>query len=141
MFHIYVGSYTDDVTTLLFDPDTKTLISVATVTVGFHPSWLAFHPSDSSIVFAGLEQPEGEVATVKFDKDGQGTVLGKVKSGGHSPCALVVTPSEVLVGNVRVSRSSRRFGADLRVQSTWEAHLRRFRSRTTRQDSLETSCG
>ena len=103
VFYIYVGSYTNEIYTLAFDPDTPSLALVSTLTVGFHPSWLTVHPRDPSIVFAGIEQAEGLIVAVKFDKHGQGTVLGSVSSGGSSPCTLLATDSELLIGNVRTS--------------------------------------
>jgi hypothetical protein len=100
VFHIYVGSYTNEISTLVFDPETPSLALVSSLTVGFHPSWLAPHPTDPSIVFAGLEQTDGQIVAVKFDKHGHGAVLGHVPSGGGSPCTLLATDSELLIGNV-----------------------------------------
>ena len=105
-FHIYVGSYTNEIYTLAFDPDAPSLTLVSTLTVGFHPSWLTPHPNDSSIIFAGLEQTDGKIVAVKYDDKGHGTLLGSVSSGGGSPCTLVATDSELLVGNVRLSQGS-----------------------------------
>ncbi|EKM53704.1 uncharacterized protein PHACADRAFT_125622 [Phanerochaete carnosa HHB-10118-sp] len=99
VFHIYVGSYTNEIYTLAFDPDVPSLTLVSTLTVGFHPSWLTRHPKDASVVFAGLEQADGKIAAVKFDDKGHGTLLGSVSSGGGSPCTLVATDSELLIGN------------------------------------------
>lgn len=99
VFHIYVGSYTNEIYTLAFDPDAPSLSLASTLTVGFHPSWLAAHPSDPSIVFAGIEQTEGEIVVVKFDEGGRGSLLGRVSSGGASPCTLVATDTELLVCN------------------------------------------
>lgn len=103
VFHIYVGSYTNEIYTLAFDPDAPSLTLVSTLTVGFHPSWLAAHPTDPSVVFAGIEQTEGEIVAVKFDEAGHGSLLGRVSSGGASPCSLVAADAELLIGNVRTS--------------------------------------
>ena len=107
VFHIYVGSYTDEIYTLAFDPAGPSLSLVSALTVGFHPSWLARHPLDASIIFTGLEETDGKIVAVKYDDKGHGTLLGSVSSGGGSPCNLVATDSELLVGNVRpLSRPS-----------------------------------
>ena len=100
VFHIYVGSYTNEIYTLAFDPEAPSLTLVSALTVGFHPSWLTAHPSDPSVVFTGIEQTDGQIVTVKFDKNGQGTILGSVSSGGGSPCNLLAIESELLIGNV-----------------------------------------
>jgi len=97
---ILVGSYTNDVYTLKFDPDASSLTLASSVEVGFHPSWITPHPKDASIVFAGLEQPDGKIVSVKFDGEGRGTLLGGVPSGGADPCSLLAVGDEVLVGNV-----------------------------------------
>ncbi|GJE98198.1 lactonase [Phanerochaete sordida] len=99
VFHIYVGSYTNEIYTLAFDPAAPSLTLVSALTVGFHPSWLARHPQDASIIFTGLEETDGKIVAVKYDDKGHGTVLGSVSSGGGSPCNLVATDSELLVGN------------------------------------------
>lgn len=114
-FHIYIGSYTNEIYTLAFDPDTLSLTLVSTLTVGFHPSWLTPHPKDPSIVFAGLEQTDGKIVAVKFDDEGHGTLLGSVSSGGGGPCSLVETDSELLVGNVRLSQGIPIQSLDLRI--------------------------
>lgn len=101
VFHIYVGSYTHEIYTLAFDPDAPSLTLVDSLTVGFHPSWLTPHPTDKSIVFAGIEQTDGKIAAVKFDERGHGTLLGSVSSGGGSPCCILATEEELLIGNVR----------------------------------------
>ena len=45
-------------------------------------------------------------ANATTDDNGHGTLLGSVSSGGGSPCTLLATDSEVLVGNVRLSQGS-----------------------------------
>jgi hypothetical protein len=108
---ILVGSYTDQITTLVFtegvDGASAKLEHKGAVTVGHHPSWLAVHPAstkEKTIVFTGLEQSEGIIAAVEFDADGNGKVVGQTTSGGRDPCTLDVTKDgkEVVVGNVRV---------------------------------------
>ena len=102
VLHIYVGSYTNEIFTIAFDPEAPSLTLVSTLTVGFHPSWLTPHSSDPSVIFAGIEQTDGQIVAVKYDETGRGNLLGRTSSGGGCPCSLVTTDTEMLVGNVRV---------------------------------------
>jgi len=99
-FQILVGSYTDEIYTLLFDDARGSLDVVSTVKVGHHPSWIAFHPSDRSIVFTALEQSDGTAMALRFDEEGRGEVICKTESGGKDPCSLVATADELLIANV-----------------------------------------
>ena len=99
-YTILAGSYSDQVYTLSFDSDTPSLSLTSSVTVGHHPSWITQHPKDPSLVFAGVEQADGKVATLKFDETGKGSVIGEVPSGGADPCTLVPAGEELIVGNV-----------------------------------------
>ncbi|KAK7012260.1 3-carboxy-cis,cis-mucoante lactonizing enzyme [Favolaschia claudopus] len=94
---ILVASYTHSVQALSFDG--STLTALAPVEVGFHPSWIEFHPSDPSLVFAGLEQTEGKVVAIKYDEHGNGTVVAETTSGGADPCSLTVTENRLFVAN------------------------------------------
>ncbi|KAJ7876823.1 Lactonase, 7-bladed beta-propeller-domain-containing protein [Mycena leptocephala] len=96
---IFVASYTQSVQTLAFDASASTLTTQSTVEVGDHPSWLEFHPSDRSLVFAGLEETEGKVVAVKYDESGNGTVVAVASSGGADPCSLVATENRLFVAN------------------------------------------
>lgn len=104
-YHIVVGTYTDSVNTLTFDPKKpadEALSLSSTLPVGFHPSWVERHPTDPSLVFTSLEQPEGLLLALRYEaQTGVGKVLASIPSGGHSPCSILVTEEEVLVGNVR----------------------------------------
>jgi len=99
-FQILVGSYTDEIYTLLFDDARGSLEVVSTVKVGHHPSWIAFHPSDRSIVFTALEQSDGTAMALRFDEEGRGEVICKTESGGKDPCSVVATADELLIANV-----------------------------------------
>lgn len=99
-FQILVGSYTDEIYTLLFDDARGSLDVVSTVKVGYHPSWISFHPNDRSIVFTGLEQSDGTAMTLRFDEEGKGEVICKTQSGGKDPCSLLATADEFLIANV-----------------------------------------
>ncbi|CCM01018.1 uncharacterized protein FIBRA_03066 [Fibroporia radiculosa] len=98
-YRILVGSYTNEIYTISFDSNASTLSLVSSVAVGHHPSWIAPHPTDSSIIFAGLEQSEGAVVTVKYDRGGKGTLIGTVPSSGADPCTLLAVGTDLLVGN------------------------------------------
>ena len=102
VYHIYVGSYTDQISTLVFDPQAASLTLESSLTAGHHPSWLTRHPTDRSLIFTGLEQSNGQIVAVKYDKKGHGTIVGIVPGGGADPCNLTATSSDVLVGNVRL---------------------------------------
>lgn len=99
-FRILVASYTNEISTLSFDPTDGTLKVVSAVTVGHHPSWITPHPEDSSLIFAGLEQSDGKVVVVKYDESGKGEVVAEAPSGGQDPCSLLATNDELLIANV-----------------------------------------
>lgn len=101
---IYVGSYTDAVYTLEFHPspadsDSPTLSLLGKTQVGSGPSWIARHPSDKSLVFAVLEQENGEIAVIKYGDEAEGVVVARARSGGSDPCSLLATEDELLIAN------------------------------------------
>ncbi|KAG2158574.1 Lactonase, 7-bladed beta-propeller-domain-containing protein [Suillus bovinus] len=103
---ILVASYTDSIYTLSFDPapstGSPTLNLLAQTIVGHHPSWIASHPSNKSIIYAGVEQADGEIAVIKYGKGGtveEGEVVARASSGGADPCTLLVTEDELIIGN------------------------------------------
>ncbi|KAG1734509.1 Lactonase, 7-bladed beta-propeller-domain-containing protein [Suillus lakei] len=103
---ILVASYTDSIYTLSFDPTpsagSPTLNLLARTPVGYHPSWIASHPSNKSLIYTGLEQADGEVVAIKYGKGGTiegGDVVARAKSGGADPCTLLVTEDELIIGN------------------------------------------
>ncbi|KAK7691939.1 hypothetical protein QCA50_005344 [Cerrena zonata] len=98
-YTILVGSYSDQVYTLSFDLDKPSLSLISSVYVGHHPSWITQHPKDPSTIFAGVEQADGKIVTLVFNKSGEGVVVGEVPSGGADPCTLVVVNDELVVGN------------------------------------------
>ena len=107
---ILVGSYTNSVVSLEFDEATPTLSNVASLEVGHHPSWLAGHPKDKSLVVTGLEQADGKILTLQYDlKTGSGRVVSEVTSAGQDPCTLLVDgdAGEVIAGNVCVLFASK----------------------------------
>lgn len=107
IYKILVGSYTDSIYTLEFDPTpssgTSTFRYLSQVHVGDNPSWIEVHPSDRSLIFASLEQaPDGQIAVIKYDKDGNGHRIEEAtcSSGGADPCTLTVNEDELLIANV-----------------------------------------
>ena len=108
MVKILVGSYTNAIYTLNFDPtadQASRLTLSSSIDVGFHPSWIAPHPNNgstgSTIVFTGLEQEVGEIVVVSFDADGKGKVEASgISTRGADPCTVLVTKDEVIAGNV-----------------------------------------
>jgi 6-phosphogluconolactonase (cycloisomerase 2 family) len=101
VFHILVASYTDEVYTLQFDPQSSSLRLISTVKVGQNPSWITPHPDDRSLIFTALEQPQGKIVLLKYSTDGIGQVIAEVSSGGSSPCAMHATTDELFIANVR----------------------------------------
>ena len=104
-YNIVVGSYNDSVYTLTFDGSKSgadALSLSSTLPVGYHPSWVEKHPSDPSLVFTVLEQPEGLLLALRYDvQAGTGKVIASIPTGGHSPCSILVMEEDILVGNVR----------------------------------------
>ncbi|KAH9833974.1 putative isomerase YbhE [Rhodofomes roseus] len=98
-FRILVGSYTNEIYTVSFDPDAAKLTLESTLTVGHHPSWLTPHPTDPSLVFTGLEKDGGKAVVVRYDAEGKGTVVGEAPSGGSDPCTLLALGTELFIGN------------------------------------------
>lgn len=101
---ILAGSYTDAIYTLQFDPppdaDTSPALKLLGVThVGDRPSWIASHPSDRSLIFAVLEQVNGEIVVIKYGQGPVGEVMARAQSGGKDPCTLVVLEDELIIGN------------------------------------------
>lgn len=100
---ILTSTYTDDIVTLAFDHQAGTLNVVSSITVGYHPSWITFYPGDHSLVFAVLEQADGRVVVLKYDREGKGSVVAQASSEGAGPCSLIATKTQLYVANVRVS--------------------------------------
>lgn len=77
-YRILVASYTDGLTSLLFDPKGPTLEVTSKIKVGNRPSWLTAHPDDPTLVFTGLEQSDGIIIALKTEMP---TVVGQIPSG------------------------------------------------------------
>ncbi|KAI0683998.1 putative isomerase YbhE [Cytidiella melzeri] len=99
VYRIYVGSYTNEISTLEFNPEAAALTLLSSLAVGHHPSWLTSLTSDPSVLFTGLEQSDGKIVVVKHDEKGHGTIVGTASSGGADPCTLLVKDDQLLIGN------------------------------------------
>ena len=134
VFRILVGSYTNEIYTVSFDPDALKLTLESTLTVGHHPSWITPHPTDPSLVFTGLEQDGGKAFVIRYDAEGKGTVVGSAPSGGADPCTLLALGTELLVGNVsKLCCSFILLEGGERAYSTHQAISRSSHSRTSRR--------
>src|SRR5271154_5568932 len=100
MYKIIVGSYTDEILTLAFDPEAGKLEVVSTVKSGQSPSWIALHPTDRSLLFAVNELTEGKLQLFRVLQDGSLRFLEERPSGGADPASLLVFESTVIVANV-----------------------------------------
>jgi len=98
---IFVGSYTNVISTLLFDPaaDPPSLVVVGETPAGASPSWISFHPSDRSTIIASNEQDDGKVLVFKV-KEEELELVQTVDSGGQNPAHLWVGEHEVVAANV-----------------------------------------
>jgi len=103
-YRILVASHSDFIYTLSFNPTSKSLHLEHKTHTGHHPSWITSSPHDKSLVFAGLEHPEGKIVVLKFE-NGKGTLQKTISSGGRDPCSLLATEKELFVANVRIPPS------------------------------------
>lgn len=104
-FKLLVGGYANVITALSFNPSSTTgaLSFVAQSQVGPSPSWIAFHPTNSSILYAVNEQSTGLLKSFVLNKT-SGILVPKssVTSGGADPAhfAPLKNGKEVYVTNV-----------------------------------------
>lgn len=98
-YHILVATYHDHILTLSFNPEARSVSSIASLTVGTSPSWITRNPNDPSVYFACLEQGEGVLVALKYNENGIGQVIAKVPSHGEDPCHLLVVNGELLAAN------------------------------------------
>lgn len=100
VYRILTATYTDRVETLSFDSEAKSLSITSSLTVGHHPSWITPNPENQVIWFTALEQEDGRVVAIEYDKEGKGKVIGDLSSEGSEPCTLVAYKGDILIGNV-----------------------------------------
>jgi len=106
VYRILTATYTDRVETLSFDSEAKSLSITSSLTVGHHPSWITPNPENQVIWFTALEQEDGRVVAIEYDKEGKGKVIGDLSSEGSEPCTLVAYKGDLLIGNVSFFFSS-----------------------------------
>lgn len=99
-YKLLVGSYSNKITTLLFDPDAQSLTVLSAVESGQNPSWIAQHPVDKSLIFATNEVTDGKIQLFKLADDGSLAFLQERSSGGADPASLAVSNNEVIIANV-----------------------------------------
>ncbi|KAF9021191.1 putative isomerase YbhE [Hymenopellis radicata] len=105
-FRILVASYSNSIYTLEFNPVARSLARIASIEVGHHPSWITFHPKDRSLVFTALEKADGKILALKYNAQGEGSVVAEAPSGGADPCSLHATDDELLIANYSSGRVS-----------------------------------
>ncbi|KAJ1301831.1 hypothetical protein OPQ81_009059 [Rhizoctonia solani] len=96
---ILVASYTPNISTLEFDPVAHKLRPIAQSSAGTNPSWIAAHPTDSSLIAATNEVTDGKVHLFRLLKDGKLKLLESVGTDGEDPAHLAVLEDEIVVGN------------------------------------------
>jgi hypothetical protein len=101
-YHFLVASYTDSIVTLEFDPthSPPVLKQTSSLKIGHHPSWIAEHPTDPSVVFTASEETNGKAFALKVDSQGSAQIVASIPSEGADPCTLVATEEELIIGNV-----------------------------------------
>lgn len=99
-YRILTATYTDRIETLSFDFEARSLSITSSLTVGHHPSWITPHPENPAIWFTALEQQDGRVVVIEYDKEGKGNIVKEFPSQGADPCTLVVYKGDLLIGNV-----------------------------------------
>ena len=105
---ILVASYASHITTLSFDTTVSppTLSVISSLEIGYHPSWITPHKTDTSVVFTANEQADGVVKALKFDlRTGEGKVIAEANSGGADPCHLAVSGDDLITANVSYCQS------------------------------------
>ncbi|MFD8686192.1 lactonase family protein [Streptomyces sp. NPDC059651] len=94
---LFLGTYTSTspggtgVGVAAYDTATGSLTSRTSVTGVENPSYLALHPTGSTL-YAVDEQDDGGVTAVSLAEDGTFRVLGTRSTGGAGPCHLSVHP-------------------------------------------------
>lgn len=94
---ILVSSYTDEIYTLEFDAEKRSLVQTGATKVGERPSWATLHPQDPSILYTVLETDESRLLALK---DGQ--IVDNVATNGAAACTIHIKDDELFVPNVRV---------------------------------------
>lgn len=100
---IFVGTYSTFIYSLLFDASTSSLNLLQQSNVGQAPSWVSFHPQNSSILYSTIDY-SGQVSSFSVNKNTGALTRGAtVSSGGQSAVHLLLSGNgdEIYVPNVR----------------------------------------
>ena len=106
-FKFLVGSYGSFITALSFvlapGGQSGTLSYITQTSGPYNPSWIAFHPTNSSVLYVNSENSYGTLNSYVLNPStGSLTSKGSVYSGGASPAhfAPLSNGNEVYVTNV-----------------------------------------
>jgi len=99
-YGILVASNASIITSLFFSPHGPTLDVTSETFVGPGPTWITGYPANPSLAFTGLTQGDGVVVALTFDDTGNGTVVGRIPSGGTNPTSLLTKMDTLFVSNV-----------------------------------------
>ncbi|KAI9566075.1 Lactonase, 7-bladed beta-propeller-domain-containing protein [Boletus coccyginus] len=100
-FTILAGGYTAYIASYLFNTDDNSLTYLDQYITGGNPSWINFHPTNKSILYAtNQKSPEGAIQSFTVGPDGAITLVDTFNSGGSWPnyCAGLST-GQVAVTN------------------------------------------
>jgi len=99
-FTIFAGGYTSFVATYIFSSTSKSLTLVGNSTTGGSPSWIAPHPTNSSIIYATNELTQGGLQSLSVLPNKSLKVAQTVSSGGNGPAfAAPISSGQVVVLN------------------------------------------
>jgi len=90
----YVGSFTNEIFVMDYDPASGSMTQVSSVDTGAsNPSWLALHPSGDYLYAVSEDWAPGPGSVAAFSVDkatGDLTLINRVTSGGNSPVHMEV---------------------------------------------------
>jgi len=99
-FTILAGGYTTFIASYLFNPDASSLTLLAQSPTGANPSWIASHPTNSSILYATNEVDSGLLQSFFVDSQGGLTNIANASSGGNGPAFTApLSTGEVAIMN------------------------------------------
>jgi 6-phosphogluconolactonase (cycloisomerase 2 family) len=101
-YKILVAAYSTQIVTLSFDPTSsppKLAIHSSTKS-DKNPSWIAPHPTDKSLVFAGIELEDAKIQVYRIVGDGKLEFVEEISTGGAGVAHLAVSEHEIIAGNV-----------------------------------------
>ncbi|CAE6432408.1 unnamed protein product [Rhizoctonia solani] len=90
-YKLLISGYATTIATLLFNPASSSLSTIATTSAGYNPSWIAIHPTNRSVVYATQEMTPGSMISFVVQQSGQLTRVAQASTGGGSPAHAIVT--------------------------------------------------